>query len=49
MVRVAGLWNSYDNGVEKRDAAGMSVREQLVAIAEAAHAQVRTQTNRCWH
>lgn len=44
MVRVAGLWNSFDNGIEKRDAAGMSVKEQLVAIAESAHEQVRTQT-----
>lgn len=44
MVRVAGLWNSYDNGIEKRDAAGMSVKEQLDAISVAAHEQVRTQT-----
>ena len=42
MVRVAGLWSSCDNGVEKRDAAGMSVKEQLDAISEAAHEQVRT-------
>lgn len=44
MVRVAGLWSSYDNGIEKRDASGMSVHEQLLAISEAAHEQVRTQT-----
>ncbi len=44
MVRVAGLWNSYDNGIDKRDAAGMSVREQLEAISEAAHEQVRMRT-----
>ncbi len=44
MVRVAGLWNSYDNGIDKRDAAGMSVNEQLEAISEAAHEQVRTRT-----
>lgn len=44
MVRVAGLWSNFDNGIEKRDASGMSVREQLVAISEAAHEQVRTQT-----
>lgn len=43
MVRVAGLWNSFDNGVEKKDAAGLSVKEQLKAIAESAHEQVRTQ------
>lgn len=44
MVRVAGLWSSFDSGVEKRDASGMSVHEQLVAISQAAHEQVRTQT-----
>lgn len=44
MVRVAGLWNNFDSGVEKRDASGMSVHEQLVAISQAAHEQVRTQT-----
>lgn len=44
MVRVAGLWSNYDNGIEKLDASGLSVKEQLDAISEAAHAQVRTQT-----
>ncbi|WP_337573370.1 RNA degradosome polyphosphate kinase [Phascolarctobacterium succinatutens] len=44
MVRVASLWSNFDSGVEKRDAAGMSVHEQLVAISQAAHEQVRTQT-----
>ena len=44
MVRVAGLWSNFDSGVEKRDASGMSVHEQLVAISQAAHGQVRTQT-----
>lgn len=44
MVRVAGLWNSLDNGVEKQDATGLSVKEQLEAIAESAHEQIRTQT-----
>lgn len=44
MVRVAGLWSNFDSGVEKRDASGMSVHEQLVAISQAAHEQVRTQT-----
>ena len=43
MVRVAGLWNSYDSGVEKRDASGLSVKEQLDEISESAHEQVRTQ------
>ncbi len=42
MVRVAGLWSSYDNGIEKRDASGLSVKEQLDAISESAHEQVRT-------
>ena len=44
MVRVAGLWNSLDNGVEKLDAAGLSVKDQLEAIADSAHEQIRTQT-----
>lgn len=44
MVRVAGLWNSLDNGVEKQDATGLSVKDQLEAIAESAHEQIRTQT-----
>ncbi len=44
MVRVAGLWGNFDNALEKRDASGMSVKEQLDAISMAAHEQVRTQT-----
>lgn len=44
MVRVAGLWNSFDNGVEKCDASGLSVKAQLEEISESAHEQVRTQT-----
>lgn len=44
MVRVASLWSNFDSGVEKRDASGMSVHEQLVAISQAAHEQVHTQT-----
>ena len=44
MVRVASLWSNFDSGVEKCDASGMSVHEQLVAISQAAHEQVRTQT-----
>ena len=44
MVRVASLWSNFDSGVEKRDASGMSVHEQLVAISQVAHEQVRTQT-----
>lgn len=43
MVRVAGLWSSYDNGIEKRDASGLSVKEQLDAISEAAHEQIKLQ------
>lgn len=43
MVRVAGLCGSYESGVEKRDASGLSVKEQLEAIAEAAHEQVKVQ------
>lgn len=42
MVRVASLWNALDSGVEKRDAAGMTPEEQLTAISEAAHEQMKT-------
>ena len=44
MVRVAGLWDKLDNGVETRDASGMTTTEQLEAISEAAHEQVKTQS-----
>ncbi len=43
MVRVAGLWDSVESRVTKRDAAGMTAMEQLQAIAEAVHEQVKTQ------
>ena len=29
MVRVAGLWDQYENGVTRKDPSGLSVREQL--------------------
>ena len=44
MVRVAGLWDKLDNGVNTRDASGMTTKEQLEAISEAAHEQVKTQS-----
>ena len=44
MVRVAGLWDNFDNGIDMRDASGLSVKEQLDAIAEAAHDQVKIQS-----
>lgn len=44
MVRVAGLANAYDLGDKKRDLAGMTAKEQLLAVSEAAHEQVKTQT-----
>ena len=43
MVRVAGLCGNYESGVEKRDASGLSVKEQIDAIAAAAHEQVKAQ------
>lgn len=43
MVRVAGLWGTYESNPEKRDAAGMTAKEQLEAIADSAHDQVKTQ------
>ena len=44
MVRVASLWDNFDNGIDVRDASGLSVKEQLDAISEAAHDQVKTQS-----
>lgn len=43
MVRVAGLWDGLERNPEKRDAAGMTPKMQLDAIAESAHDQVKTQ------
>ncbi len=43
MVRVAGLWGTFESNPEKRDAAGMTAKEQLDAIADSAHEQVKTQ------
>ena len=43
MVRVAGLANAYDEGDKTRDAAGMNAKEQLLAVGEAAHEQIKTQ------
>lgn len=43
MVRVAGLFNSLETGVEKRDASGMNAKEQLNAISAAAHDLVKRQ------
>ncbi|MCD8175399.1 MAG: polyphosphate kinase 1 [Phascolarctobacterium sp.] len=43
MVRGAGLCDNYDEGVERIDAAGLSVKDQLDAIAASAHTQVKTQ------
>lgn len=43
MVRVAGLWDGLERNPEKRDAAGMTPKMQLDAIAESAHDQVKAQ------
>lgn len=40
MVRVAGLWDQYENGINKRDAAGLTVKAQLEEISKAAHDQM---------
>ena len=47
MVRVAGLANVYDEGDKTRDAAGMNAKEQLLAVGEAAHEQIKPQ-NTYW-
>ncbi|WP_371375128.1 RNA degradosome polyphosphate kinase [Sporomusa aerivorans] len=41
MIRVAGLKHQLDSGVNKVDAAGLSVRQQLVCITEDAHELVK--------
>lgn len=39
MVRVAGLVGREESGIERPDIAGLSTREQLTAIAAAAHSE----------
>ena len=41
MVRVAGLWDQYENGINRKDAAGLTVTEQLEEISKAAHEQMQ--------
>lgn len=41
MVRVAGLYGQLENGINKKDAAGLSVEDQLREIAKAAHLQMK--------
>lgn len=41
MVRVAGLWDQFENGINKRDAAGLTVKQQLAEISKSAHDQMR--------
>ena len=41
MVRVAGLWDQYENGINKRDAAGLTGKAQLEEISKAAHDQMK--------
>lgn len=41
MIRVAGLKHQLESGVNKVDAAGLSVRQQLVCITEDAHELVK--------
>lgn len=41
MVRVAGLWDQCENGINKRDAAGLTVKAQLEEISKAAHDQMK--------
>jgi len=43
MVRVAGLKHQLENGINHQDIAGLSVKEQLESISEAAHVLVRQQ------
>jgi polyphosphate kinase len=43
MIRVAGLKHQLDNGINKQDLAGLTVKEQLREITAAAHDQVKAQ------
>ncbi len=43
MVRVAGLYNQLENGINKKDAAGLTVAEQLRHVAKAAHMQMKVE------
>ena len=33
MVRVAGLWDKWEDGINQRDASGLTVKEQLDEIS----------------
>ena len=44
MVRVAGLWDQYENGVTRKDPSGLTVREQLRMISQAAHEQMKLES-----
>ncbi|MBQ9697914.1 MAG: hypothetical protein IJV46_05180, partial [Acidaminococcaceae bacterium] len=44
MVRVAGLWDQYENGVSRKDPSGLTVREQLRMISQAAHEQMKLES-----
>lgn len=43
MIRLAGLKHQLESGINKMDAAGLTVREQIDLISEAAHDMVRVQ------
>jgi polyphosphate kinase len=43
MIRVAGLNQQLDSGINKVDAAGLTVKEQLRAISEHVHSMVKIQ------
>ncbi len=44
MVRVAGLWDQYENGVSSKDPSGLTVREQLRMISQSAHEQMKIES-----
>lgn len=41
MVRVAGLYGQIENGISKKDSAGLTAEEQLRLIAKSAHMQMK--------
>lgn len=44
MVRVSGLWDQYESGINKKDPSGLTVRKQLEEISLAAHEQMKLES-----
>lgn len=44
MVRVAGLWDQYEEGLNRKDPSGLTVKDQLREISLAAHEQMKLES-----